>query len=117
MKIRVVIVDVTDKLNPTEISTIDYPNIGYTHQGWFSEDQRYFILGDELDEINQGFKSRTLIFDLADLDNPVLHDTYLGATSAIDHNGYVNGNEFYLANYTAGIRVLDISGITEKNIM
>ncbi|MGB5369645.1 MAG: choice-of-anchor B family protein [Flavobacteriaceae bacterium] len=114
---RVVIVDVTDKLNPTEISTINYPNIGYTHQGWFSEDQQYFILGDELDEINLGFKSRTLIFDLADLDNPVLHDTYLGATSAIDHNGYVNGNEYYLANYTAGIRVLDISGITEKNIV
>ncbi len=114
---RVVIVDVTDKQNPTEISTIDYPNIGYTHQGWFSEDQQYFILGDELDEINQGFRSRTLIFDLADLDNPVLHDTYLGATSAIDHNGYVNGNEFYLANYTAGIRLLDISGITEKNIV
>ncbi len=114
---RGVIVDVTDKDNPTEIATIDYPNIGYTHQGWFTADQRYFILGDELDEINLGFKSRTLIFDLTDLDNPVLHDTYLGATGAIDHNGYVNGNEFYLANYTAGIRILDLTGITEKNII
>ncbi|MFS4466358.1 choice-of-anchor B family protein [Maribacter sp. 2210JD10-5] len=114
---QVVVVDITDKTAPEEIATLPYPNIGYTHQGWFTEDQRYFILGDELDEIRSGFRSRTLIFDMTDLDNPVLHDTYLGPTSAVDHNGYVLGNEFYLANYTAGVRILDISGIEEKNIV
>ncbi|MEO9893643.1 choice-of-anchor B family protein [Aurantibacter sp.] len=113
---RVAIIDVTDKANPQEISTITYDNFSYTHQGWFTEDQQYFILGDETDETNFGFNSRTLIFDFADLDNPVLHDTYLGPTAAIDHNGYVLGNQFYLANYTAGMRVLDISNIEGKNI-
>ncbi|MDC6390832.1 choice-of-anchor B family protein [Maribacter sp. PR1] len=113
---QVVVVDITDKENPQEIATLPYPNIGYTHQGWFTEDQRYFILGDELDEINSGFQSRTLVFDMSDLDNPVLHDTYLGPTNAIDHNGYVLGNQFFLANYTAGVRVLDISDIAAKNI-
>ncbi|MFS4455224.1 choice-of-anchor B family protein [Maribacter sp. 2304DJ31-5] len=113
---QVVVVDISDKSAPVELSTLPYPNIGYTHQGWFTEDQRYFILGDELDEVNSGFRSRTLIFDMADLDNPILHDTYLGPTSAIDHNGYVLGNEFYLANYTAGVRILDISQIDGKNI-
>ena len=112
----VVLVDVTDKENPRFISSVDYPSISYTHQGWFTEDQRYFILGDELDEIDSGFQSRTLVFDFNDLDNPVQHDTYLGATNAIDHNGYVKENEFFLANYTAGVRVLDISGIAGKNI-
>jgi len=113
---QVVIVDVSQKDAPVALATFDYSFIGYTHQGWFTEDQRYFILGDELDEINSGFRSRTLIFDMTDLDNPVLHDTYLGPTSAIDHNGYVVGDEFFLANYTAGVRVLDISGIEEKSI-
>lgn len=113
---QVVVVDISQKNAPVTISTLGYPFIGYTHQGWFTEDQRYFILGDELDEINSGFQSRTLIFDVTDLDNPVLHDTYLGPTSAIDHNGYVLGEEFFLANYTAGMRVLDISGITNKAI-
>jgi len=113
---RVVIADVSDKMNPVEISTINYTNTAYTHQGWFTEDQRYFILGDELDETDFGFKSRTLIFDFTDLDNPALHHTYLGETSAIDHNGYVKGDEFFLANYTAGVRVLDISGIEGKTI-
>lgn len=113
---KVAVVDITDKNNPTEITTIQYSNTSYTHQGWFTEDQRYFILGDELDEINFGFDSRTLIFDVSDLDNPILHTTYLGETAAIDHNGYVKGDEFFLANYTAGIRVLDISGIDGKTI-
>ena len=113
---QVSVVDITDKESPMELSTLPYPNIGHAHQGWFTEDQRYFILGDELDEINSGFQSRTLIFDMTDLDNPVLHDTYLGPTSAIDHNGYVLGNEFFLANYTAGVRVLDISQIEGRTI-
>lgn len=111
---QVIIADVTDKNDPVAIATVLYPNIAYTHQGWFTEDQRYFLLGDELDETNRGFKSRTLIFDFTDLDNPILHHTYLGVTSAIDHNGYVKGDEFFLANYRAGVRVLDIAGIADK---
>lgn len=114
---QVAVVDVTDKGNPTEIITVKYSSTGYTHQGWLTDDHRYFIVGDELDEINFGFKTRTLIFDFSDLNNPILHDTYLGPTSAIDHNGYVKGNAFYLANYTAGMRVLDISGIEVKSIL
>ena len=114
---QVAIVDITDKDNPMQISTFQYANIGYTHQGWFSEDQRYFILGDELDEIQLGFDSRTMVFDLSDLDNPVLHYTYLGNTAAIDHNGYVKGDVFYLANYTAGVRILDLSGIDGQSIV
>jgi len=114
---QVVIVDISDKSNPIEIATMQYPNIGYTHQGWFTEDQRYFILGDEIDETDFGFNSRTLAFDFTDLDNPVLHTTYSGPTAAIDHNGYVREDQFFLANYTAGIRVLDISNIDEGTIL
>lgn len=113
---RIAIVDVSDKENPVEIATIQYANTSYTHQGWFTENQQYFILGDELDEVTFGFDSRTLVFDLSDLDNPILHTTYSGETAAIDHNGYVKENEFFLANYTAGIRVLDISDIDGGNI-
>lgn len=114
---RVVIVNVTDKDNPQLISELVYPQTAYTHQGWFTEDQQYFILGDEVDELAFGFNSRTLVFDFEDLDNPQLHMTYLGPTVAIDHNGYVKGDEFYLANYTAGMRVLDLSDIDNGNMV
>jgi choice-of-anchor B domain-containing protein len=113
---QVAIVNVTDKDNPIEITTFGYDNIEYTHQGWFTEDQRYYIFGDELDEVKLGFDSRTLVFDLSDLDNPILHTSYFGETTAIDHNGYVKGDQYFLANYRAGVRVLDISDIANKTI-
>ncbi|RMA65820.1 choice-of-anchor B family protein [Ulvibacter antarcticus] len=108
---EIAIVDITDKSNPIPISTISYSNVGYTHQGWFTEDERYFILGDELDEIDFGFNTRTLIFDFNDLDNPQFGFTYTGPTPAIDHNGYVKGTKYYMANYRAGLRILDVSNI------
>ncbi len=113
---EITIIDVTDKKNPQKISSITYPFIGYTHQGWFTENLRYFLVGDELDERDFGVNSRTIIFDFTDLDNPKFHFEYEGPTPAIDHNGYVKGNLFYLANYTAGVRILDIADIENKNI-
>jgi len=113
---EIVITDVTNKANPVELSRISYNNVGYTHQGWLTEDMTYFILGDELDELNFGNKTRTLIFDLSDLDNPTYYFQYLGPTSAIDHNGYVKDNLFYQASYTAGVRIIDIADIGNANI-
>lgn len=113
---EVVIVDITDKSNPVNISSISYTNVGYTHQGWFTEDQRYFLLGDEGDETGNGFNTRTIVFDFEDLDNPQNHFSHFGATPAIDHNGYVNGDKYYLANYRAGLRVFDITTIAGGSI-
>lgn len=112
---EVVIADVTDKQNPVKISSISYSNIGYTHQGWFTEDFRYFILGDELDERDKGLNTRTIVFDFTDLDNPKHHFDYSGPTAAIDHNGYVKNNLFFQASYTAGVRMIDISNIDAKS--
>lgn len=108
---EVVILDVTDKNNVVKISELAYPQIGYTHQGWFTDDQRYFLLGDETDEVNFGINTRTIIFDFSDLDNPQQTATYSGPSAAIDHNGYVLNDEFYMASYRAGFRLLDISNI------
>lgn len=113
---KVVIVDVTDKTNPVLISAVTYTNDAYTHQGWFTEDLTYFIVGDEIDELNFGFNTRNIVFDFTDLDNPQLSFEYSGPTSATDHNGYVDGDKFYLANYKAGMRVIDISDISNENM-
>lgn len=113
---EVVIVDVTSKASPVLLSQISYNNVGYTHQGWFTGDMRYFILGDELDEVRFGANTRTIVFDLSDLDSPTYHTDYFGPSAAIDHNGYVLGNEYIQASYAAGMRILDISGIASKTI-
>ena len=55
-------------------------------------------MGDELDEIdNSGAlinKTRTIIIDLQNLDEPIRHFDYVSDTDAIDHNGYVKGSKF-----------------------
>lgn len=108
---EIVVVDVTDKNNVINISSFSYPQNAFAHQGWLTEDHRYFIIGDEVDELTFHLNTKTIVFDLNDLDNPVLSSTYSGPTLAIDHNGYVVGNTYYLANYRAGLRVLDITNI------
>ncbi len=113
---EVVIVDITDKANPKNISKISYPNVRYTHQGWFTEDQKYFILGDEWDELQIGINTRSIIFDFSDLDAPKEHFTYSATTQSIDHNGYVKDNTFYLASYSAGVRFIDITNISNKSV-
>jgi choice-of-anchor B domain-containing protein len=104
------IADVTDKDNPVAISMATYPNVGYTHQGWFDEEQRYFYMNDELDEM-QGLveRTRTLVWDLADLDDPVLVKEHLGTQPSIDHNLYIKDELMYQSNYMSGLRILDIS--------
>ena len=112
---EIVIADVTNKTNPTIITTISYSNVRYAHQGWFTEDLKYFILGDELDELRIGNNTKTIVFDFTDLDNPVHHFDYFGPSAAIDHNGYVKDNIYYQANYNAGVRMIAVSDIENKN--
>ena len=45
------IIDVTDKSNPVLLSVFSYFGAMYVHQGWLTEDQRYFLIDDELDDI------------------------------------------------------------------
>ena len=108
---NVTIVDVTDKGSPQVISTFTYSQNEHAHQGWVTENHEYIIMGDESDELNLGIDTRTIVFDITDLDNPTESFVYVGPTAASDHNGYVKGDTYYLANYNAGLRVIDISQI------
>lgn len=110
------IVNVTDRNNPTMISRTGYDAHQYTHQGWVTDDHRYLIVNDELDETRNGINTRTLVFDISNLDAPIDHHTFTSTERAIDHNLYVRGSYVYQANYKAGLRILDISDIDNKNI-
>jgi choice-of-anchor B domain-containing protein len=104
------IADVTDKANPKRISSASYPNVAYAHQGWLSADHRYFFLNDEGDELSgTAPKTRTLVFDIADLEDPVVAKEFFGTTPASDHNLYVKDRYMYQSNYVSGLRVIDVS--------
>ncbi len=117
------IVDVTVKDNVpnagTQISKTSYPNFNYVHQGWLTEDQRYFLSNDETDELNVSGVDTTLthMWDLVDLDNPLYMGFYDSGLTAIDHNLYTHNGLVYQANYTTGVRVLDYSDIANGNLV
>ncbi|GEM_PF-556652 len=104
------IADVENKSAPATIANATYPQIGYTHQAWLTEDHRYLYVDDELDE-RQGTadSTRTLVFDITNLDSPELVTSHAGRTGAIDHNQYIVGDYAYQANYQSGLRILDVS--------
>ena len=104
------ITDVTNLEAVAEIGVFDYPNMQYTHQGWLTEDHRYFFVNDEGDEYaGTTPQTRTLIYDVQKLDDPVFVGHWLGPTEASDHNLYVHEGRLYESNYAAGLRVMDIS--------
>ncbi len=110
------IIDVTDKSSPVMLSRLPYEGSGYTHQGWLTEDHAYFLLGDELDELNailnqNPHNTHTYIWDVRNLDAPVHFSTYVGPTTAIDHNLYIRDGHVFESNYTAGLRILDASAV------
>ncbi|MEL7447714.1 MAG: choice-of-anchor B family protein [Pseudomonadota bacterium] len=113
----VTIYDVTDKAAPVQVSRTGYAGAEYTHQGWLTEDHRYFLLDDELDEIFNGNNTRTRIWDMTNLDAPVIIGVEDGPTSATDHNQYVHDGKVYQANYRAGLRVFDLSDIANGNLI
>lgn len=102
--------DITAPANPVRLSRTPYANSAYTHSGWPSEDGQYLFVHDELDEQNNGLMTTVRTFSLADLTNPLgLVGTWAGPTAAIDHNGFVRGNRYYMSNYSRGLTILDIS--------
>tara|TARA_Y100001968_G_scaffold314608_1_gene340211 strand:+ start:79 stop:2382 length:2304 start_codon:yes stop_codon:yes gene_type:complete len=109
----VTITDVTNKSNPITISINGYAGAQYTHQGWLTEDHQYFLCNDELDEYYDGINTSTYIWDLSSLDNPTLINVHDHGTPNIDHNLYIEGNYVYQSHYTAGLRIHDLSNISD----
>ncbi|MDR9419756.1 choice-of-anchor B family protein [Gracilimonas sp.] len=108
------IADVTDKENPVALSTASYPDHAYVHQGWLTEDQRYFYQNDELDELSGNVdQTRTIIWDVSDLDDPQFVTEFFLDNPASDHNLYIEENTMYQSNYVSGLQVLDISNPEE----
>lgn len=103
------VVDATNPSNPVQLSRTGYSGAQYTHQGWLTEDHRYFLLNDEGDETGFGHATRTRVFDVSDLDDVSLVGHYDGETEAIDHNLYVKGDHVFESNYQAGLRIIDVT--------
>ncbi|OUS32027.1 hypothetical protein A9Q98_02375 [Thalassotalea sp. 42_200_T64] len=104
--------DKTQNSAPAKLSSTSYTNAAYVHSGWYSEDKMFMLVHDELDEQDFGLNTTLRLFDITDLTNPTPLSTWTGSTAAIDHNGYVRGNRYYMSNYERGITVIDLTDPT-----
>ena len=85
--------DVTDKENPVALSVAEYPNASYAHQGWITDDFEYFYMNDEIDELSGNVVgTRTLIWNVSDLDDPLLEKEFMSENLSSDHNLYIQGD-------------------------
>jgi len=108
--------NISDADNVKALGIAQYNDVNkenqYVHSGWGSEDKQFIFLHDEFDEYKGGLNSTVRIFSIADLNNPQQVGQWTGSTKAIDHNGFVRGNRYYMSNYQRGLTVLDITDPT-----
>ena len=105
------IYDITNKANMFLLSTLSYPTLEYNHQGWLTADRHYAVFDDELEEVN-GLVANTTVYvaDVQNLQAPTIAATYTHPTGCwIDHDLIIKNDRVYQAQYSAGMRVLDIS--------
>jgi len=106
---RLRVYDVTNKSNMFELDNAAYPNRQFCHQGWLSEDRKYFYVNDELDEGAVVGTTTLHIFNVEDLNNISYVKAWSNGNTARDHNLYVKGDYIFAANYRSGLRIHDVS--------
>jgi choice-of-anchor B domain-containing protein len=100
---QVQIYDVSNPSSPVRKGTITLS--GYAHNAWPTDDDKTLLTTEETAGRPVGF------FNISNLSAPtkILDFRAPGTGTAIAHNVFVNGNYAYVAHYTQGLRVWDIS--------
>ena len=96
------VLNITNPSAPTEIASWSYPG-GFTHNSWPDATGNWLYVTDEVN--GEPLK----IFDISNLAAPTLVNAITSNPQAIVHNAHVKGDVLFLANYTEGIRALDVS--------
>ncbi len=96
------VVDISDKANPTLITTIPDPGSN-THSVWLTEDDRHLVICDEAN----GLPAR--IMNVEDVEDPFVESpTYTADEESLVHNPYIRGDYIFYAHNSAGLTVVDI---------
>ncbi|GIV34374.1 MAG: hypothetical protein KatS3mg031_1909 [Chitinophagales bacterium] len=96
------VVDVSDKSSPVLLAVHETPS-RFTHNCWLSDNGKYLFTTDERAAAFIG------AYDVSDLDNIRLLDTYQAApfTGLIPHNVYWHNDFLIIAYYKYGVAVVD----------
>ena len=98
------ILDVSDPADVRLLTSFTYPGAG-AHNTCTTEDGETLYVGDEIGTSGNWIR----IFDVSDLDDVEQVGEIVVDASAVVHNCYVHGDRLYVAHYTEGLRVFDVS--------
>ena len=104
------IMDYSNVVNPGDLpielaSFTSYPDAGYNHSGWLTNDGNIYAMQDE----NHGYDVK--ILDVSDFSNITVLSTFNSGVdpNSMAHNGIIKDNLLYIAYYHDGLRVFDIT--------
>lgn len=102
--------NLTNPQNPVVLGTLtDYPQSGYNHSSWLSENGQHLVMADETH--NKGIK----MVDVSDLSDMTVTDVFRSAllapadTASIAHNPFIRDNYVFISYYHDGLQVFDMS--------
>ncbi len=100
------VMDFTVPTMPILLGTMtDYPQSGYNHSGWLSDDGDHYYLCDE----THGMDVKTVsVADLSDISVTALFNAESNSEQ-IAHNAIVTGDLLYVSYYYDGLQVFDVS--------
>lgn len=102
---KIDVVDISDKTNPTLITSIPDPG-NNTHSSWLTEDNKYLFVADEQDGVP------ATIFDIQDLDDPAPVARVLANEESLLHNPYIKGDFAFCSHNTEGLIIYDVEDPT-----
>ncbi len=104
------VVDVTDKSNPAVISSHPTPGL-FNHNGWFSDDGRYFYTTDEQNNTPLG------VFDVSDMNNITLVNTFYNDSLSNKEVHNVRVFNDYLINPSYGSQLTIVDAARPLNLV
>ena len=97
--------DMSDKANPALIGETVFPDPGYVHNVWATDDGTHIMTTEET--ANKSVK----VWDISDPQNPELVSTWMGASN-LAHNVHIEGDYAFVSHYASGVSIVDISDLS-----
>lgn len=97
------VIDVSDKANPTLLSTWKTPS-AFTHNMWISDDGKHLFTTDEVRNGSIG------AYNVENILNPIETDVWMpNDTGIVPHNTHFMNDYLITSHYTIGLSILDVS--------
>lgn len=103
---KVHILDLTNPASPVELASFTSA-LAFPHTGWPSTDDRYLFVNDE-NFISDPF-GRVAVYDIQNLNQISLVHSFDDLPQSSTHYPMVRGNLLFVAHYTVGARVYDVT--------